>query len=92
MYNKDITDLIDLKIFLDKPDNLRKKIRLTRDIKQRARTNKSIEKQYSKTVFPMYLKFINNTKNNADIIIKEDNMVNSNAFTILHKEIKQILK
>ena len=40
----------------------------------------------------MYLKFINNTKNNADIIIKEDNMVNSNAFTILHKEIKQILK
>ena len=92
LYNKDITDLIDLKIFLDKPDNLRKKIRLTRDIKQRARTNKSIEKQYSKTVFPMYLKFINNTKNNADIIIKEDNMVNSNAFTILHKEIKQILK
>jgi len=92
LYDKDILKLIDLKIFLDKPDNLRKKIRLGRDIKQRDRTNKSIENQYSKTVFPMYLKFVNNTKNNADIIIEEDNMVNSNAFTILRKEIKQILK
>ena len=92
LYDKDITELIDLKIFLDKPNNLRKKIRLSRDIKQRSRTNKSIENQYSKTVFPMYLKFVNNTKKNADIIIKEDNMVNSNAFTILCKEIKQILK
>jgi len=92
LYNKDIMKLIDLKIFLDKPDTLRKKIRLNRDTKQRARTNKSIETQYSKTVSPMYLKFVDNTKNNADIVIKEDNMVNSNAFTILCKEIKRILK
>ena len=92
LYNKDIIKLLDLKIFLDKPNTLRKKIRLTRDTKQRARTNKSIEKQYSKTVFPMYLKFVENTKNNADIVVKEDNMVNSNAFAILCKEIKQILK
>ena len=40
----------------------------------------------------MYLKFVENTKNNADIVVKEDNMVNSNAFAILCKEIKQILK
>ena len=40
----------------------------------------------------MYLKFVDNTKNNANIIIEEDNMVNSNAFTILCKEIKRILK
>ena len=31
------------------------------------------------------------TKKYADIIIKEDNMVNSDAFTILCKEINQIL-
>ena len=92
LYDKDITDLMDLKVFLDKPNSLRKKIRLKRDIKQRARTNESIKLQYSKTVQPMYLKYINKTKKVADIIIKEDNMVNSNAFTILRKEIKQILK
>ena len=40
----------------------------------------------------MYLKFVNKTKKVADIIIKEDNMVNSKAFAILCKEIKQILK
>ena len=39
LYNKNIIDLLDLKIFLDKPDDLRKKIRLNRDINQRARTN-----------------------------------------------------
>ena len=91
LYDKDIIDLIDLKVFLDKPNSLRKKIRLSRDTKQRARTNESIKLQYSKTVQPMYLKFVNKTKKVADIIIKEDNMVNSNAFTILCKEIKQIL-
>ena len=43
LYDEDIIKLIDLKIFLDKPDDLRKKIRLDRDSKQRARTNNSIE-------------------------------------------------
>tara|TARA_B100000686_G_C16546885_1_gene840381 strand:+ start:159 stop:797 length:639 start_codon:yes stop_codon:yes gene_type:complete len=92
LYDKNINSIIDLKVFLDKPDTLRKKIRFERDVKQRARTNKSIENQYSKTVQPMYIKFINKTKNNADLIIKEDNMVNSTAFTILCKEIEEILK
>jgi len=90
-YNKKIRNLMHLKCFLDKPSELRKKIRLNRDIEQRARTNKSILQQYSTTVEPMYIKYIKETKKYADLVIKEDTIVNSNALGILCEEINKIL-
>ena len=90
-YNKKIRDLINLKFFLDKPCNLRKELRLKRDIKSRDRTEKSINAQYNNSVQPMYKEFIEKTKKYADVIIKEDSIVNSNAFTILSNEINKIL-
>ena len=90
-YNKKIRDLMDAKFFLDKPCNLRKELRLKRDIKSRDRTQESIKLQYNNFVQPMYKKFIEKTKEHADVIIKEDSIVNSNAFTILCKEINKFL-
>ena len=90
-YNKKIRDLMDAKFFLDKPCNLRKELRLKRDIKTRDRTEKSINTQYNNSVQPMYKEFIEKTKKYADVIIKEDSIVNSNAFTILSNEINKIL-
>ena len=90
-YNKKIRDLINLKFFLDKPCDLRKELRLKRDIKSRDRTEKSINAQYNNSVQPMYKEFIEKTKKYADVIIKEDSIVNSNAFTILSNEINKIL-
>ena len=79
------------KIFLEKPTDLRKNLRLKRDKKHRARTNESINLQYTNSVEPMYIKYIEKTKKYADIIIKEDTIKDSNAFAILSKEINQIL-
>ena len=90
-YNKKIRDLINLKFFLDKPCELRKELRLKRDIKTRDRTEKSINNQYNNSVQPMYKEFIEKTKKYADVIIKEDSIVNSNAFAILSNEINKIL-
>ena len=90
-YDKKIRDLINLKFFLDKPCDLRKELRLKRDIKSRDRTEKSINTQYNNSVQPMYKEFIKKTKKYADVIIKEDSIVNSNAFTILSNEINKIL-
>ena len=90
-YNKKIRDLMDAKFFLDKPCNLRKELRLKRDIKTRDRTEKSINTQYNNSVQPMYKEFIEKTKKYADVIIKEDSIVNSNAFAILSNEINKIL-
>jgi len=39
----------------------------------------------------MYKEFIEKTKKYADVIIKEDSIVNSNAFAILSNEINKIL-
>ena len=91
LYNKKIRNLMYLKIFLDKPTDLRKNLRLKRDAIHRARTDKSINLQYTKTVEPMYIKYVEKTKKYADIIIKEDTIIDSNAFAILSKEINQIL-
>jgi len=91
LYNKEIRDYMHLKFFLDKPSSLRKDLRLKRDIKNRARTVESIESQYTTTVEPMYQKYIDKTKQYADIIIKEDTVVNSNAFGILCKQINKFL-
>ena len=90
-YNKKIRELINLKFFLDKPCDLRKELRLKRDIKSRDRTEKSINAQYNNSVQPMYKEFIEKTKKYADVIIKEDSIVNSNAFAILSNEINKIL-
>ena len=79
------------KIFLEKPTDLRKNLRLKRDKKHRARTNESINIQYTNSVEPMYIKYVEKTKKYADIIIKEDTIKDSNAFAILSKEINQIL-
>ena len=91
-YDKKIRDMLDLKCFLDKPTSIRKELRLKRDINARARTIESIQKQYTQTVEPMYMKYIENTKKYANLIIKEDTVVNSNAFGILCEEINKFLK
>ena len=51
-----------LKVFLDIPSEIRKNLRLKRDVIERARNNNSILKQYNNTVKPMYYQYIYPTK------------------------------
>ena len=69
LYNKKIRDLMSLKIFVDTPSDIRILRRLKRDVNKRDRTIESIIKQYSETVRPMYIKFVDPTKSYADLII-----------------------
>ncbi|MBI45369.1 MAG: uridine kinase [Candidatus Marinimicrobia bacterium] len=71
LYDKNIRKMLTTSIFIDIPNNTRKKRRLDRDIKDRKRTLQSIEKQYTTTVEPMYLKYIKPTKKYSNIIIKD---------------------
>ena len=91
LYDKKIRNLMYQKIFLEKPTTLRKNLRLKRDAIHRARTNESINLQYTTSVEPMYIKYVEKTKKYADIIIKEDTITDSNAFAILSNEINKIL-
>jgi uridine kinase len=69
--NKAVRDLIDLKIYVDTPDDIRFIRRLVRDIKERGRTLDSVVEQYLNVVRPGHFEFIEPTKAYADIIIPE---------------------
>ena len=90
LYYKKIRDVIDLKIYLDTSEKIRKKRRISRDEKSRGRTHESILKQYANTVYPMYQEFVKPLIKYSDLIVK-DNSINSNGINILNNHIKSIL-
>lgn len=66
-----IAELLDVKIFVDTPDDIRFIRRLQRDITERGRTVESVIAQYFATVRPMHFEFVEPSKRIADIIIPE---------------------
>jgi len=88
--NEKVRDLIDLKIFVDTPDDIRFIRRLGRDIKERGRTVDSVIDQYLNVVRPGHYQFIEPTKRFADMIIPEGG-ANENALHVLVSFIKTIL-
>lgn len=66
-----ILELLDVKIYVDTPDDIRFIRRLQRDITERGRTVESVIEQYLKTVRPMHFEFVEPSKRFADIIIPE---------------------
>jgi uridine kinase len=66
-----VRDLLDLKLYVDTPDDIRFIRRLQRDIKERGRTLESVVRQYLDVVRPGHLEFTEPTKAYADLIIPE---------------------
>ena len=91
LYEPQIRDLIDLKIYVDTPDDIRFIRRLLRDINERGRTLDSVVKQYLDAVRPGHASFIEPTKEYADIIIPEGGH-NENALSVLISFVKEISK
>ena len=67
-----ISELLDVRVFVDTPDDIRFIRRLQRDIAERGRTADSVIAQYFATVRPMHFEFVEPSKRNADIIIPEN--------------------
>jgi len=85
-----VRELLDLKLYVDTPDDIRFIRRLSRDIKERGRTVDSVIEQYLNVVRPGHLEFIEPTKAFADIIIPEGG-ANENALVVLLTFIKTII-
>ncbi len=64
-----LRELIDFKIYVDTPDDLRFIRRLRRDVAERGRTLDFVVEQYLGTVRPMHLEFVEPSKRYADIVI-----------------------
>ncbi|MCR5581089.1 MAG: uridine kinase [Pseudobutyrivibrio sp.] len=67
--NKELRDLMDIKIFVDTDADERLMRRIKRDMIERGRSIESIIDQYSQTVKPMHEEFVEPSKKHADIII-----------------------
>ena len=89
LFDPEIRKLLDLKIYVDTPDDIRFIRRLLRDINERGRTLDSVVKQYLEVVRPGHSLFIEPTKEYADIIIPEGGH-NENALRVLISFVKEI--
>ena len=81
---------MDIKIFVDTPDDIRFIRRLSRDVEERGRTVNSVIEQYLKTVRPMHQQFVEPSKYYSDIIIPEGGQ-NKVAIDLLRTKINAIL-
>ena len=67
----EIRKILDIRIFVDTPADIRLLRRITRDIRDRGRTLESVSEQYLRTVRPMHDEFVEPSKRYADVIIPE---------------------
>jgi len=66
-----ILELLDLRVFVDTPDDIRLLRRIRRDIKERGRTLELTLDQYERNIRRMHLEFVEPSKRWADMIIPE---------------------
>jgi uridine kinase len=62
---------MDIKVFVDTPDDIRFIRRLRRDVAERGRTVESVIERYLATVRPMHIQFVEPSRRFADVIIPE---------------------
>lgn len=91
LYDPEIRKLLDLKVYVDTPDDIRFIRRLQRDINERGRTVDSVIKQYLEVVRPGHQSFIEPTKIYADMIIPEGGH-NESALRVLVSFIKDTIR
>ena len=88
--NERLRELMDYRVFIDTALDICFVRRLKRDVEERGRTADSVIRQYTETVRPMYLEFIEPSKQYADILIPGDGN-NSDSVDILMTNINALL-
>ena len=69
--NKQLRDLMDIRIFVDTDNDVRLCRRILRDVRERGRTLESVVSQYLDTVKPMHEMYVEPSKKHANIIVPE---------------------
>ena len=89
--NKELCDLMDIRIFVDTDADVRIIRRIKRDVIERARSLESVMNQYLDTVKPMHEQFVEPSKKNANIIVPEGGH-NEAAMKMIQNYISTYLK
>ncbi|MCR4764552.1 MAG: uridine kinase [Bacteroidaceae bacterium] len=91
LYDKEIRDMMDLKIFVDADPDERLIRNIERDVVSRGRTYQAVMERYSRVLKPMHEQFIEPSKRFADLIVPQGGH-NNVAIKILTMYIKKNLK
>ncbi|PJC88182.1 uridine kinase [Vibrio sp. HA2012] len=86
-----LRELMHATIFMDTPLDICLLRRVKRDVEERGRTLDSVLKQYKKTVRPMFMQFIEPSKQYADIIVPRGGK-NRIAIDVLKAHIAKLLR
>jgi uridine kinase len=89
LVDRRVRDLIDLKLYVDTPDDVRFIRRLRRDISERGRTVDSVITQWIEKVRPGHYEFVEPTKAYADLIIPEGGF-NDRALEVMVPFLRQV--
>ncbi|MCX4300768.1 MAG: uridine kinase [Alistipes sp.] len=89
--NKELRDMMDIKVYVDTDADLRLARRILRDVCDRGRTMQSVIEQYTTTVKPMHEEFVEPSKKYADVIIPEGGF-NSVAVEMLIQNIRSLIE
>lgn len=69
-HKRSLRRLFHYRIFLDCPQSLRLRRRLSRDMAERGRSAHSVRQQFYSTVAPMHLRFVNPQRQWSDVVIR----------------------
>ena len=89
--DKKLREMMDIKIYVDAPADLRFIRRLRRDIAERNRSVNHVIEQYLETVRPMHLEFVEPSKRYADVIIPRGGR-NIKAIQMVIAQIQRMLE
>lgn len=90
LYEPELRDRFDLKVFVDTDADLRLIRRLRRDVAERGRTPESVLAQYLEAVRPSHLQFVEPSKRFADVIFPEGGR-NEPALEVLFARVRELL-
>ena len=89
--NRELRDLMDIKVYVDTDADVRLARRIMRDVCNRGRSMESVIEQYLSTVKPMHEEFVEPSKRYADVIIPEGGF-NSVAVEMLIQSIRSLIE
>jgi uridine kinase len=88
LWDADIRDLFDVKVYLNVDADIRFIRRLHRDVRERGRSLDGIIRQYYDTVRPMHHEFLEPTRQYADLVVGEETDI---AADVLAARIRQMV-
>jgi uridine kinase len=78
-----VRTLLDLKVFVDAPADIRLMRRIRRDVGERGRTVEQVLEQYVATVRPMHDRYVESSRIFADVIVANDGPVDETVAKLL---------